>query len=471
MFNIRYDSSVVNRPLPRIWLFIAAFSFLFFLILYIYSFSLNGPFIWDDYYLVRNNTEIRDPGNLGKIFTKPWSAVDGANYLFYRPLSTVFFILDYQLYGLNPGGYHVTNVLFHCCVVLALFWVVCFFIGARGAYLAALFYAVFPANVETVAYISNSAEILSCLFSLLSLGAYFRFDANGKKWWLLGFVVFFAVALLAKETVLLIVVIIAFYHFCFKSRPRLVVIVTIFSMVMVYFLWRSHIFSGKSLYFSLLGPFRDSFRERLILFGGAFFEYLRTFIWPMGLHVEYMDWASRFWDYRVLIGLLSAMTILFFVIRYRYKNSLLSFFLGWYFLAIVPFSGIYPLPFYRADHYMYFPAIGLFAAAGYFMATFNGYRICRVAVAITVGVFLLFYSIISIKLNKYWSDEVEFFRTTFNYSPHSERIAILLGYAYLHRGDYKKAKEFMTIFSTLNPSAKNAKDTAACFSTLKTDGE
>src|SRR5438552_17098485 len=94
----------------------------------------------------------------------------------WHPLTTLFHMLDCQLYGLNAGGHHATNIILHTIAVLLLFQVLRQMTGAvwKSTIVAALF-AVHPLHVESVAWISERKDVLSAVFFLLMLGAYGRY--------------------------------------------------------------------------------------------------------------------------------------------------------------------------------------------------------------------------------------------------------------------------------------------------------
>ena len=92
---------------------------------------------------------------------------------FWHPLTWLSHILDYQLFGLNPAGHHLTSLLLHLVNVVLLFWVLHRMTGALwpSALVAALF-ALHPLNVESVAWVAERKNVLSTLFWLLTLLAY-----------------------------------------------------------------------------------------------------------------------------------------------------------------------------------------------------------------------------------------------------------------------------------------------------------
>ena len=91
-------------------------------------------------------------------------------------------MLDCQLYGLKPGGHHLTNVLLHAATAILLFLVLRNLTGAfwRSAFVAAVF-AIHPLRVESVAWVAERKDVLSGLFFVLTLGAYARYAQRRSK--------------------------------------------------------------------------------------------------------------------------------------------------------------------------------------------------------------------------------------------------------------------------------------------------
>src|SRR5881394_395346 len=117
----------------------------------------------------------------------------------WHPLTTISHMLDCQLYGLKAGGHHATNVLLHTIAVLLLFRVLWQMTGAvwKSATVAALF-AVHPLHVESVAWVSERKDVLSAVFFLLMLGAYFRYTRARSVTRYLAVAVLFVAGLMSK---------------------------------------------------------------------------------------------------------------------------------------------------------------------------------------------------------------------------------------------------------------------------------
>src|ERR1035437_6758588 len=95
---------------------------------------------------------------------------------FYHPLTMISLMLNHQLHGLQPGGYHLVNVLFHTLSVILLFLILRRMTGFtwRSAFAAAVF-AIHPLRVESVAWVAERKDVLSGLFFMLAIGAYVRY--------------------------------------------------------------------------------------------------------------------------------------------------------------------------------------------------------------------------------------------------------------------------------------------------------
>src|SRR5580698_1711327 len=116
------------------------------------------------------------------------------------PLNWLSHMLDCQLYGLHPGGNHLTNVLLHTATVILLFLVLRQMTGAlwRSAFVAAVF-AIHPLRVESVAWVAERKDVLSGLFFMLTIGAYVRYARRPWSAVRYGLVVFlFALGLMCK---------------------------------------------------------------------------------------------------------------------------------------------------------------------------------------------------------------------------------------------------------------------------------
>ena len=127
---------------------------------------------------------------------------------FWHPVTWFSLMLDYQFYGMNAGGYHLTNLILHILSALMLFWLFCRMTGAiwRSAFVSALF-ALHPLHVESVAWIAERKDVLSAFFWMLTLCFYVYYTEKPviKRYLLVVFC--FVLALMSKPMVVTLPVI------------------------------------------------------------------------------------------------------------------------------------------------------------------------------------------------------------------------------------------------------------------------
>jgi Flp pilus assembly protein TadD len=117
----------------------------------------------------------------------------------WHPLTWLSHMLDIQIYGMDPGRHHLTNVLFHIGNTLLLFLIFRRMTGAlwRSAFIAALF-ALHPLHVESVVWVAERKDVLSTFFWMLTMGAYVWYvERRGFLRYLL-VLLFFILGLMAK---------------------------------------------------------------------------------------------------------------------------------------------------------------------------------------------------------------------------------------------------------------------------------
>ncbi|HVE39130.1 MAG TPA: tetratricopeptide repeat protein [Planctomycetota bacterium] len=171
---------------------------------------LRADFVnWDDDANILRNPYYRGlaPANLSWMFTT-------FHMGHYQPLAWLTLGLDYVLWGMNPAGYHFTNLLLHGVNTILCYLV---FLGllrrvrsdddgvlSSAAALGALFYGIHPLRVESVAWVTERRDVLCGFFFLLSILSYLRMlraQAEGTPWkrWLALSCAAFAASLLSKS--------------------------------------------------------------------------------------------------------------------------------------------------------------------------------------------------------------------------------------------------------------------------------
>lgn len=167
----------------------------------LYISTVNYDFLKDDFRLIVENPRIKDIQSfLDGIDTKFFAFPDFPYLHYWRPLSLFSFFADYQLWGLNPSGYHLFNILINAFNALLLFLVFyLLFDKIYYAFLGALFFSIHPCHVEAVSWISGRTDLLSSFFIFAASLFFILFLKKRKVVFYLVTVVFFILALLSKE--------------------------------------------------------------------------------------------------------------------------------------------------------------------------------------------------------------------------------------------------------------------------------
>lgn len=175
--------------------------------------------------------------------------VHSGSHKSYRPLCVLTFRLNYYLGGLDPWGYHLGNVLCHAATT-ALFTHLArrLLVRTFPTLVAGLLFAAHPIHTEAVAGVVGRADVLACLFYLLTLLSYLRYvecrdgvaglKAGWKRWGWMGWVVVFtAAALLTKEQAVTVLAACATYDVFLRHRAPVRDVITLKILTAV-----SHVF-------------------------------------------------------------------------------------------------------------------------------------------------------------------------------------------------------------------------------------
>ncbi|MDP1854064.1 MAG: tetratricopeptide repeat protein [Candidatus Omnitrophota bacterium] len=428
--------SAINRPWVISVVLIALIAIVGF---YIYANCLDGKFIWDDVWYVKNNFHIKHWSHIRKIFTSDiYLRTDfGTGNAFYRPLQMFSYMIDYSVWKLNVKGYHLSNIALHILTALSIYWLIN--ILWRDQYLSlftALLFITHPIHTEAVDYIAGRADSLAALFVIISFVLYIK-QIDGRRMGI-SFLMLasYILALLSKEYSLILLGVLLLYSYTFKrslkNRGFYLILIASFS----YILLRLTILK-KLLIVQL--SFDNGFLERIPGFFVAITNYIRLLVFPFNLHMEYGIDLFDIRDPKAIAGALSAILLLFFAFKKRKTDKLAFFSVSWFFITLLPVSNLYPINAYMAEHWLYLPSLGFFLIVARFLwSLFRTARFRSIALFCVLAL-ASFYSYLTIKQNEYWRDPIVFFQRTLEYSPYSARLYLNLANAYSDSGRYDEA--------------------------------
>jgi tetratricopeptide (TPR) repeat protein len=312
------------------------------------------------------------------------------------PLTTLSHMLDCQLYGLEPGGHHLTNVLLHAATAILLFLVFRNLTGAfwPSAFVAAVF-AVHPLRVESVAWVTERKDVLSGLFFVLTLGAYARYVRRSEvrsltsgldhlpssNFYLLS-LFFFALGLLSKTMLVTLPFVLLLLDYWPLRR------VTSDGWRVTGIIWRRLII--EKLPFLLLsaaacaatilaqkGTIQTGldlgFSARIGNAVVSYASYLGQMVYPFGLAVFYPHPGNQLSGETVFWCLVILLLISGGVMRWQRVRPYLLVGWLWYLGMLVPVIGFLQVGIQaRADRYTYLPQLGL-----YIMVAWGAVDLCR----------------------------------------------------------------------------------------------
>ena len=333
-----------------------------------YAPALDAGFIWDDDNYVTENPLLRAPDGLRRI----WFSMDAPSQYF--PLVYTTFRIEYALWGLDPYGYHLVNVLLHAANALLVWWVLRR-LGAPGAWFAAAIFALHPVHVESVAWITERKNVLSLFFFLASLLAWMRFaepGAGAKGRCYAASLACHALALFSKTTACTLPAAQLLVLWLRGERIRLRRIAQVLPFLLLGFLMGLVTIVWERFHQGTVGDrFELSFVESVLVATRALWFYLGKLAWPAQLTFSYPKFEIDARDPAQYAWLIAGGVLLWALWHWRERIGRGPLAAAVFFVAMLsPMLGFIPLFtfFYTfvADHYQYTASIGpiaLFAAA------------------------------------------------------------------------------------------------------------
>ena len=376
----------------------------------------------DDQGYVYENLHVQNGLTLDT-FTWAIKAFDDSNW---HPLTWMSHAMDCQFFGIDPGGHHAMNMVWHAIDVVILFWVLLFATGFVGrSFMVAALFALHPINVESVAWVAERKTMLSTFFFLLALGAYTRFARRPSNARYLCVAVLFILGLMAKPQIITLPFVFLLWDYwplrrMFPGAPS----------------------AGENESAALFPPrtFKELVKEKIplfiicladaiitvkaqhvgrpsgwpysiwIRFGNAIVAYVRYIgkaIWPSNLAIMYLHPGNslRLWQVGPsAIVLLSLTALVLAYRRYRYLPVGWFWFLG----TMIPTIGLMQVGRQAmADRYAYQSFLGLFLIVCWGVSDWAAQQHLPKAALPCVSVaLLLVLSGLTYRQISYWSDNL-----------------------------------------------------------------
>jgi tetratricopeptide (TPR) repeat protein len=457
----------------------------------VYFNALFNGFVVDDNYLILTNLWIKDIKYIPEILFGIHENLP--NY--YRPLTHIIFMIEYHIFGFNPWGFHLTNIILHTGVSVLVLLVTALLINklqspqlqsikqcnATSAhtlpgtdnrtvpFIAALLFAVHPLHTESVAWVSGVQDLSFTFFYLLAFYFYLRSEGVWGKFFIVS-LFFFFMATLCKEPALTLPIFLFAYDFSFKRYSILPLSIDTFFLLAkrylpylivagIYFILRTYAVEGVApvKFHAELSNY-----EYFINVFPLFAQYLGKLILPINLNAAYiLHPIHSLLEWEGIMGV--SVTLCFILALYlvRDRNRVIFFSL---LLVVIPLLPAFYIPAMGvhtfAERYLYLPSVGfvvVFSLGIFWVGRLDllkgraiGYLLLS-AVLIIAGL----YSAGTIKRNPIWKDDLTLWLDTVKKSPDSDLVHTNLAVAYYGQGRMDEALRELRFALQLNPS--NAK--------------
>lgn len=428
----------------------------------VYLPALNNDFVnWDDDILVYKNYYLK-PISLQFL----WWAITDTSLVLWNPMLWLSFSLDYTVWGLNPKGYHLTNIVLHAVNTFLVF-ILAVRLLEHSNYnkdklnkkaiitgtVTALLFGLHPLRVESVVWVTERKDVLYSLFFLSSILAYLRYaSADLKKFNYYALcLILFILSLMSKPmavTLPAVLLILDFYPLrrltARNIKPALLekLPFILLSMVLsVITLWGHHLAGAVQTLE------QTPLLYRILIAAHAYTFYIVKMILPLNLSPFYpLPLKSNLFSVESLGAVIFLLTTTFLCIWYSKKNKLLLAMWIYYIVTLTPVIGIIYIGRHSvADRYTYLPSIGLFLLVGLGVAYI--YERCskRQTKIALIAILVIIFGVLAkmtVRQIAVWQDSLTLWSHAIRIFPDSDLPAYLnLCSAYLEAGDYKQALE------------------------------
>lgn len=432
----------------------------------VYANTLGHGFVWDDrIFLVHRSDAYKHFDVYKMLFTL---STNGLEYLPVRDLS---YALDFALWGSNPSGFHVTNVmLFSLNIIVIYIFTVkllqlfqisyCTDLADNslvvGFFTAALF-AVHPLHGEVVNFVTMRNSLLCGVFFFSTCHLYLRYLTCNSipNWWYAGASICFVLTVFSKATGIILPLILVMITFTFRRPKQLSGWLPLFPFLFcscgAFFLFKhvaslSHIIEPASVKAASV-----QILEKIAVSIQIPFFYLYKIFIPANYSVDYDNTLFRSdpTDYRVVGALLLIVVITAISWKMRRRMPYFAFCSMWYLVTLIPVLHFFQTNPVVADRYAFLPSYPVFLLLVLSLRNIhNSFKVIVVVLFVLAGV--------SIMRNRVWKSDRSLWEYTVQTAPHSAVAHINLArLLFIDENECEKGLVYAKKAQTLNPSDTN----------------
>lgn len=386
----------------------------------------------------------------------------------WHPLTWLSYMADYQFYGLNPAGFHLTSLFFHVANTLLVFLFLRETTGRfwESAMVAALF-GLHPLHVESVAWVSERKDVLSGFFGMLTLLAYYRYSLRPCLRTYLVVITFFALGLMSKAMLVTFPFLLLLldywplarfnsswlqscpdssslmqHSFQMPLRSTLSLIIEKLPLLAMSALCSVLTYRAQFRFNAVVSFEALPLRNRICNIASSYLQYLEKTFWPENLAAFYPYFRNEPAIWKVLTPVLIILALTGLVV---WQARRMPFFLtGWFWFlgTLVPVIGIVQVGSQAmADRYTYIPSIGILIPVVWGWTSLLSKAPNRKALSIiTASLMLAILGVLTWKQTGVWRDTQSLFghavlATSNNYMAHAYLGGALVGSGQLDQAE------------------------------------
>lgn len=409
----------------------------------VYAGSLGHSFTYDDFHYIVDSEYIKGWRAFFSIFGSGYLSLSPENLDMTRPFMPFSMTADYTLWGLNPAGYRLTNIILHALNSVLIYVLASHISRGRVPLTASLLFALHPVHTEAVVGITFREDLLVTFFFLFSLICYIRF-ANGARgvFYILSLLLFF-IALLSKEMAVTLPLILLAYDYFFGSRGKRKwhSYLPYLGLIPLY-LWLLYIVYSNP-------PTPPAYHGNILDISTVLAGYFKLLVFPFNLSVDY-DLASSSNSWTFIFLIISIFASVLYILKSEDKTG--SFSIAFFFITLVPVLNIVPTFRLIADRFLYLPSAGfcIFIAVIFYRiipekASWRGLYFFGAAAI------LLFYAATAMDRGLVWQNDLTLWSDVLKKSPQSVRAYTAIGAYYLKEGKDDEALPMLQKAIQLRP--------------------
>ena len=362
---------------------------------------------------------------------------------YWQPVTILSRMIDIQLFGLNPAGHHVMNLLIHLLNSILLFLLFRNLTGSkkRSAFLAAVF-ALHPLQTEAVAWVTARKDVLCVFFEILTLGAYVKYVRKPSLSWKFVVMILFALALMSKPTAATLPFILLLLDFWPLGRVSAGSLRIKTLIERIFEKWPLFIFSLLRCIITWFGPSHRlielSETRYLSNIFGHYGYYLVKTINPISLMSTSPVLQSHFSIMEIILASFAIIGISVFAVFQRKSRPYVLTGWLWFLVSLVPNIGLSP----SGDRFAYWPLVGLLIAVIWGAhELFEKWRIeKKILISFSIAILLILTALTQAQAS-YWGNSETLSRHFLNVDPEDYQAHNNLGSLLLEQGKLDEAAQ------------------------------